>query len=203
MSGPSSHAFLYERIKEDLLQGAAEATERIDLAQIADHHRISVTPVREVMFQLIGERIVELNELGGFRLPRLSADRLRALYMWQGQHLLTIVGLLPEPGLARTLQPTQQRLERTTDDTALFGALTRDLAAATGNSELLELTAAARDRLASATRAELLLFPDVRREIRSIARTDIANVRHNVRRRLLAYHRRRAEHAEQIASLIA
>lgn len=202
---PPGRERLYESLKAAVVNGMFRHGERIDVLKAADRHRVSVTPVREVLFQLIGERLVDPHPDGGFRAAVPDAAALAHLYAWNGHLLLAAIHLLPEPVVLRAVRTISAPLA--TSSSAPVPDLTARvflaLGEATGNPEFGAQITSANDRLRRARLAEEKLFADDRRELRSLVRTDGLDVKKNVRRRLLAYHRRRIERAAQIEALIA
>lgn len=202
---PLTHEYLFDQIKRRLLDGEFAQAEKIDLPQLADAFRVSVTPVRDVLLELVGERLVERHPLGGFRPFALTAPALRDLYAWNGQHLLAALHVLSEPVIRQTIAPVAQSLATHAGESPLdlIERLSVAIASATGNEEMVFQVIAANERLRLARIAERTHFGVQDRELQSLVRTGGVNVQKNVRRRLLAYHRRRVEHASQIAALIA
>lgn len=199
---PSSD-FLYDQVKARLLAGEMPRKERIDLQTLADRYRVSVTPIREMMFRLTGERLVEPFDFGGFQPKSPDASELQQLYAWNGQHLLAAAHLLPDPVMRQVLTPYAATLQADrADPVAVIERVSLAIGAATGNVEFVAHIANANDRLHRSRRAEALLFADLPRELRSIIKINGFDVRNNVRRRLTAYHRRRVEAAPQIAALV-
>lgn len=200
---PLSHADLRERIKSDLLDGRLARDQRIDLQQLADRFRLSVTPIRDVLFELTGERLIEPHRAGGFQPLTPSARQLRDLYDWNLHHLLAAIHLLPDPIMRKVVKPFTNRIGAASVDAADEAArLFLTIGAATGNAEFATQIARANDRLHQARQVEGRLFQDRVRELASIVKSNGFDVRKNVRRRVSAYHRRRAERSAQIAALL-
>ena len=75
---------VYEGLKRLLLSGDHVPGERIELARFAEELASSVTPVRDALHRLAGERLIEMRTGDGFHLPMVTESALRALYAWTG-----------------------------------------------------------------------------------------------------------------------
>lgn len=196
---------VYLALKSDLLSDGHRAGARIDLQRVADRHRASTTPVREAIHRLIGERLVEPHDDGGFRIALPGPPQLLDLYMWNAQHLLAAVHMTRPADLGRALETHHHQLtgqglqEPVAIIAALFGAIGR----ATGNSEFLLQIEAANDRLFHPRLAEARYFGDASRELRILTQSGGSSVQASARRRLIAYHRRRIQHVSQIAHILS
>lgn len=196
--------YLLAEVKKLVSNGGFARDTRIDLQSLADRFKVSVTPIRDILHQLVGERLVSHHPFGGFQVVTPDAVALQHLYAWNGQHLLSALHLLSEPVIRQTILPIAQTLAATEAPNSLF-LIERFAVAvgeATGNSEFVAQIEAANDRLHRPRLAEMTLFGDRDRELQSLVKSNGLNVQKNVRRRLLAYHRRRVEQAPQIAALI-
>jgi len=74
-----AHVFepTYQGLKERLKTGLWPMGMRLETAKLADELGVSVTPVRDSLNRLVGERLVELWPGEGYRVARIS-ERLRA-----------------------------------------------------------------------------------------------------------------------------
>jgi DNA-binding GntR family transcriptional regulator len=196
---------IYRALKEEYLSGAYRTGMRIDLQSLADRHRASVTPVREAIYRLIGERMFEAHPDGGFRIILPDPTRLTHLYAWNLQHLLAALHVTGEAALHQALE-TLQHLGPGTErvaQTRAIGTVFRVIGEATGNLEFVEQIEAANERLFYPRLAEAMIFKDLPREFGALSDAGGMNVQKNLRRRIIAYHRRRIEHVAQIALLIS
>jgi DNA-binding GntR family transcriptional regulator len=196
---------IYRALKDEYLSGAYHLGGRIDLQPLADRHRASVTPVREAIYRLIGERLFEAHPDGGFRIARPEPARLTHLYAWNLQHLLAALHVTGEAALRQALQ-TLRHLVPGTDRIAQIhatGMVFRVIGEATGNLEFAEQVEAANARLFYPRLAEAMIFKDLVRESRALSDPGTMNVQKILRRRIIAYHRRRIEHVAQIALLLS
>ncbi|MEO9130018.1 MAG: GntR family transcriptional regulator [Sphingomonas sp.] len=93
----------YAALKQMLRDGVFAPGARLEAIRLADELGVSMTPVRDVLHRLAGERLVEASSREGFHVPRLSEAGLRDLYEWNSA-LLSIAartmraGAEEEPG---------------------------------------------------------------------------------------------------------
>ena len=84
-SDPLTTLRVYERIKAEIIGGRfpprAVLVERV----LASEYRVSVSPVRNGAYRLLGEGLLELHPGGGFQIPDIEEPALRDLYFWHGQ----------------------------------------------------------------------------------------------------------------------
>ena len=204
MDDLSVHRRLYGSIRRGLPELGSPALGRIAALKVADANRVSVTPVREVLFRLAGERLVDLHPDGGFSLPALDARALADLDAWNGHHLLAALHLLPEGVVGSVMTRAGGHVPvRHIEVVDRIEDLFEELGRATGNGEFVSQIDTASARLRAARLVEDRLFPDTGRELRSMVRRVVSDAKANVRRRIHAYHRRRVEHAGQLAALLS
>lgn len=195
---------VYRAIKANLLQGAYSAGARLEIPALAELHSASQTPVREVLGRLLGEGLVEHREEGGYRLWRPDAEHLRDLYFWNAQHLLAALHVLTESAVVRALEPLRPRTAAKTivEQVSLTAQMFQAIGDATGNSEFSGRIRNTNERLQSIRLAEGELFKDIGTEAARILALGRFNVQKSVRRKLLAYHRRRIERVPQIIAAL-
>lgn len=152
---------VYTSVKEQILSGHIASGDRLEVKAIAYDERTSITPVRDAIHRLVGERLLELQAHGGFQVPILSEAGLRDLYAWHFQLVLLAVGERP---LRNTVQPSS--LEMLGDgagdmpivdltETIFVGIFNRS-----GNRELRAAAAAATERLRPVRHAEARIISD-------------------------------------------
>lgn len=69
-------------LKQQLRNGAYPAGFRLEANRLAEELGVSMTPVRDVLHRLVGERLVASSSGEGFHVPRFSEQSLRDLYEW-------------------------------------------------------------------------------------------------------------------------
>ena len=188
MTPPGTFDRVYAAIRQRLREGLYRPGDRLEPALLSDELNASVTPVRDALHRLTGERLVEAPRHEGFRVPQLSEARLRHLYAW---HLdLLLLALMRRRGGASdapqsaaptaAMDPHEQRR-------AMFTAIARS----TGNPEHMAALDSVAERLQPLTRLEDLLLDEVEIEADAIFQALRLGDRRQLRRRLVNYHRRR------------
>ncbi len=87
-----SAELLYRVIREDIINGRLEASDRLVVGDLAKRHGTSTTPVREVLQLLRGEGLVIFTRNRGARVRPIDQDFIRDIYE---------IGVLIEPVLTR------------------------------------------------------------------------------------------------------
>ncbi len=207
MSIAGVHERIYAALRGDFLAGVFRPSVKLNLGGYARRHDTSMTPVREAAFRLVGEQLLEPHPDNGFRIYLPDALRLLQLYAWNGQHLLAALHMTSTAALHAALAPFRAQtrawepITSETDRIALVhatGDLFRAIGSASGNVEFVHCIEAANARLLYLRLAETRVFKDSARELSRLIKGGDLDVENNVRRRILAYHRRRIEQASQI-----
>ena len=133
----------YATLKQMLRDGVFAPGSRLEANRLADDIGVSMTPVRDVLHRLVGERLVEASNRDGFRVPRFTEASLRDLYAWNAA-LLTLATRTAqrsgEESATRPLWDIPAGAER-------VGALSARLAEAGPNHEIGQAIASVNDRL--------------------------------------------------------
>lgn len=157
MNAGSIFERVYRSIKAELLRGAYRPGETLEPRLLAERYFASVTPIRDALHRLAGERLVEASPHDGFRVPLMTENGLRDLYAWQEQLALLAVRLArPREQAPLTFSGTEVERARN---------LFTKLAARTGAAELEAATAQACDRLEPVRHAEAQLLADLDEEL--------------------------------------
>lgn len=174
----------YHSLKQRLMDGAWPLGLRLDATRLADDFGVSVTPVRDCLNRLVGERLVDFRPQEGYRVARLSERDLRDLFGFVAA-LLDLAVTAPRPwDIADEAWP--DGLDHVGRTAALFSAI----ASLAGNTILSETMDALGDRLNATRRLELGLFPDAEQEIAELM-LRLACGNGQLREGLAAYHARR------------
>lgn len=187
MSPGSTFERVYGEIKRMLVEGELPAGAAIEPAMIGKEIAASITPVRDALHRLTGERLVEAPNHNGFRVPIPTEAALRDLYQWNG----LVLGLA-----AKRLAPDPQTgvIEEGgagSDIVASTAALFLSVAHAGGSVELAITVRSLNDRLATARRAEVAALPAMSDELSGLATIVAAGDRTALAAALTRYHRRR------------
>jgi DNA-binding GntR family transcriptional regulator len=188
MSPAGTFERVYAAIKDQLQRGMFGPGERLEPAALGYQLNSSVTPVRDALHRLTGERLVESPRHDGFRAPMLTETALRHLYAWHRDLLLLALArrtLAPVPGPAG--EDDQQAAGLDDRRNALFLAL----AASGGNPEHVLAFTSLLERMAPVQRLEDKFLDALGPEIATIAGAVEAGDRKTLRSSLVRYHRRR------------
>ena len=198
-AGPRS-AQAYDDLKRLVLSGTIAPGERLDPARLADDLVAGVTPVREALLRLAGERLVDIRLNTGFHLPVMTETILIDLYRLSFE-LLRLALAVPagrEPAAPISFLPIILPASSYAESAAsLFLAI----ADSAQRPELLAQLITINDRLASARAAEGLLFGDAMEELESINSTKY-ETRSACIRSIRTYHNKRTTHARVLVSEI-
>lgn len=74
---PASSAEVYDDMRGRLVIGSFRAGERLRSESLRNHYRCSASTIREVLFRLSCDGLVDFIDQKGFRVPRASRDLLR------------------------------------------------------------------------------------------------------------------------------
>lgn len=170
----------YAALREMLRTGQLPTGSRLEAARLAEELGVSMTPVRDVLHRLVGERLVEASSGEGFHVPRPSESELRDLYEWNAALLSMAVR-------------TTSAAIRTTEDALLAESLpdrTSELfarfAESVANAELRGAILAIGDRIHPYRMIEPHVLDADDGELAGIARADRSQVqairRYHVRR---------------------
>lgn len=193
-----AHVFepTYEAIKRRLMTGEWASGTRIEAARLADDLGVSVTPVRDSLYRLNGERMVDFAPGEGFHVHRLTETEFRDLLELHLILLLAALATAPK-GSATSVPADQPYPDRVAD---LFLAI----AERSANSEIVASIAAIGDRLQLSRHFDAIILAGVEAEVEAIAIAFAdAEPQTQVRGLMLRYHERRAHEAASYARTLA
>lgn len=156
-----AHVFepTYQGLKARLKAGTWPMGMRLEATKLADELGVSITPVRDSLNRLVGERMVELWPGEGYRVARFNERLLRDLFVFNRDLLSrAVVAMVPsdmtndQSGMP---PPYPERVAR------LFS----DIAAASGSVIVVETILAINDRLHPARCLDRELIPQCDLEI--------------------------------------
>lgn len=183
MSPGATFERVYGAIKQMLLDGELPPGTPIEPAVIGRDIAASITPVRDALHRLTGERLVEAPNHNGFRVPLLSEAALRDLYQWNGR----VLGLA-----ARQVQPASDtHLQHSGSIEEITATLFLRVAQAAESAELVATVRSLNDRLTIVRRAEVATLPAIADEITGLGSIIAAGDRIALTAALTRYHRRR------------
>lgn len=185
---PGTFERVYAAIKQQLREGVFRPGERLEPAVLSEELNASVTPVRDALHRLTGERLVEAPRHEGFRAPMLTETMLRHLYAWHRDLLLLAI-------LNRRAEIAQPNAwPDAPGETASYEQRNHvflALAQATNNPEHLIAMRTLTERPEPVQRLEDALLDAVEEETAQIVAALQKRDRTALRRSLVHYHRRR------------
>lgn len=189
MTPPGTFERVYAALKQRLREGAYRPGQRLEPAALSDDLNASVTPVRDALHRLTGERLVEAPRHEGFRVPMLTETTLRQLYAWHRDLLLLALMSHRSAAAAHELTVDDAGSHSSLQErqNALFTALVRS----GGNSEHVAALEALNERLQPVQQLEDRFLDATEQETREIVEALRADDRRALRRSLIRYHRRR------------
>jgi hypothetical protein len=104
MSPGATFERVYTELRRMLAEGELPPGSPIEPAAVGRQIASSITPVRDALHRLTGERLVEAPNHNGFRVPLITEAELRDLYQWHAQLLILA---------ARQIRPSQAAVEAT------------------------------------------------------------------------------------------
>jgi DNA-binding GntR family transcriptional regulator len=197
MTPPGTFDRVYAAIRQRLREGLYRPGDRLEPAQLSDELNASVTPVRDALHRLTGERLVEAPRHEGFRAPMMTETLLRHLYAWHLDLLLLAV-LKHRAPPAAGIQPDEDGMPAATHEqqNALFLAIARSA----GNPEHVAALEALGHRLEPVQRFEHVFLDETAAETEDIVRALEGRDRRALRTSLIRYHRRRERIVPQLLS---
>ncbi len=187
---------VYDAIRHEVEAARFLPGDHLEPFHLADRFNSSVTPVRDALQRLVGERLIEATPGEGFRMPLFTEMALRQLYEWNGQ-LLQLA--LKKQEVA--VDPGDWAGQSAHDDVSLAGRTSRLFAAIAGrngNCELLIAIQSLNSRLSMVRCLEADLLANVHEELRGIENHLAQDELAALRRAVHSYHRRRQRIADRL-----
>jgi DNA-binding GntR family transcriptional regulator len=183
----------YTALKQRLLGGAYPMGFRLEAGPIADDIHVSVTPVREALHRLAGQRLVSAVTGDGFYVPILNEAAIRDLLSWNAH--LSLHALRGRHWPTDILAPIEQ-----CDLAERAANLFRSIAAVSESGELFAAISLNNDRLAPLRKADGAIFIDVVDELSNMENA-LAGHNRELFHLLRTYHRRRKHAAIKMKHL--
>jgi len=187
MSPGQTFERVYLALKEQLRSGRHLPGAQLEPAVLTDELCSSVTPIRDALHRLVGERLVEAPRNDGFRVPILNEFGLRQLYGWQTALLRLAVAELSSQQTDRAAESDGSAQVEPSDAEDPFLALARG----TLNSELGAALLNACDRLAHLRELEERFIPGREEELEQLRVLTNTHDSSGFRNAIAAFSRRR------------
>lgn len=185
----------YDALRRRLLTGLWSSGYRIEAGRLAGELGVSMTPVRDALYRLTGERLVQSMPGDGFHVPVLVESEFRALLDWH--HKLLTMALRAHRGPFPATEVPQGRDGIGERTALLFGAI----ASTAGNVELDWALNNAAARLGPFRRHEDQALPGVDEELCLFEELVRGAPRPAMNRAIDHYHQRRSGHAANLTRL--
>lgn len=185
----------YTAIKQKLLDGAWPPGSRLESVRIADLVGVSMTPVRDSLNRLVGERLVDLRPGFGFHVPRLCTFDLRDLLELNLSLVSFAVKRMGQAGITGigTGEPDLALRSR-----ALFSGI----AAAARNEALEDAIESLGDRLHPFRRIEVEVLGDVEQEVADLEALLMNAPGRETVVAIRRYHQRRISAAPRLVAML-
>lgn len=189
----------YQRLKSGILAGEYRPGISLNLQKLGDEFGTSITPIRDAIHRMVGERLLAVVPGGGFHIPVPTVQELRDLYHWHEQ--LIRQALRATISAARFAEladdvPAETAGKEFVACTAHFFML---VAALPVNREIAYAVANASDRLSLARLREPLIIKAMSCELGKLVSLAKAGRGDAVRTAVREYHRRRLRRINRIA----
>ena len=152
----------YEAIRNHIMTGAWPMGHRLEAGRLAEELGVSITPVRDALNRLVGERLVDLVPGIGFHVPHMTERGLRDLLELNLMLLLGAVQMGAASDGPVAAEPMAAEHAVRTD--ALFSRI----AALSGNAEWIDFVRAISARLHVTRLHEILVLPSAARDLELI-----------------------------------
>lgn len=193
MNAGATSVRVYEALKQRIMDHEFGPGARLDPAALAEQLASSTTPVREALYELLGEKLVETRLGGGFFIPLLDEPALKDLYAWSGELIALSVRSWPKgPAILDLAQiqsaPPEQRI----------GPLFHAIARRSRNREHALAVDGLNARLQAVRRLEAQVVGEVGTELSMMEDAAARADREALRKLSASYHRRRRRLAARI-----
>lgn len=114
----TAHEYVYESLREAILEGTLRGGDRLVLSSIAASHSVSSTPVRDALRDLAHEGLVVLDAGRGAEVRKIDFDEVADVYQIRELLEPLLVGWAAEritDGELDTLRELQEQMEAETD----------------------------------------------------------------------------------------
>jgi GntR family carbon starvation induced transcriptional regulator len=71
---------IFQRLRHDLLHGAFAPGMKLQMDDLKERYQVGYSPLREALFRLVSNGLVQFEEQCGFSVPELSIEELYDIY---------------------------------------------------------------------------------------------------------------------------
>ncbi|QNG48549.1 GntR family transcriptional regulator [Sphingobium yanoikuyae] len=123
---------VHREIKQRILAGKYASGTSLTVQSLADIFGTSISPVRDALNRLVGERLVEIQPAGGFMLPEITSARAYNLYSLHADLVRMVVKVMA--GIDTLEPPPSYLSDQTADGPAVAAATSQFFALLAGFS---------------------------------------------------------------------
>lgn len=194
---------VYAMMKADIVRGRFPPRTLLVERALADDYGASVTPIRNVAYQLVGERLLSLHSGGGYEIPAVTADSLRQLYSWHSQLIRMVLNAkrLGEGMTELTVVSVESPspiFEVAVAAEDLFSAI----ATLSPNVEHRKAVQSAAERLHAPRRMEATILNGTVEELAAVQALTAEGRRSDLVSAIWAYHRRRLRRVTELVAAL-
>ena len=183
------------KLKQMLVEGVWPPGEKLEALRLADELGVSMTPVRDCLNRLVGERLVDMKPGEGYRVPRISEKALR--------DMLAVNAALLELALVDRSEEWSDGEYKSENSTYAdrVGSFFDFIASLYGNIIIVEIVRSLNERMHAVRMKEPLVIPDTMQEIEELEQL---STKHDtgLRNKLQTYHQRRRAKVSALIDLL-
>lgn len=188
---PIAADHVYRLLKSDIMAGHHAPSSSLNVHQIAVAIGVSISPVRDAMERLVGERLIAARRGGGFQVPAVTQAGLRDLYLWHSELARRAVRAGAKIEFPDDLVKRSARQDDFWDITSATAAFFGAIAATVDNEEHRLALEAAGARLHAPRLREGRFIKDRGVELQRLVTQSITGGESQLRKAIGVYHRRR------------
>ena len=184
-----------KKLKQMLMEGVWPPGEKLEALRLADELGISMTPVRDCLNRLVGERLVDMTHGEGYRVPRMSEKDFRDM-------LAVNAALLDLALVARSEESSDVEFKSENSPYAdRVGSFFDFMASLSGNVIIMETVRSLNERMHAGRMKEPVVIPDTLQELKELEQLATKQDA-GLGNKLQIYHQRRRTNASALIDLI-
>ena len=193
---------VYVALKALIASGRFIPGDRLDFVALGEALQVSITPVRDALYRLMGEGLVVAGQPDGFAMPPMLEADLRDLYAWTRELLLLGLRLTP-PDRSGWQEVDALTGFESENSARAVAALFTFVVEQAGNTEHLGAIGRANDRLAAVRSIEADIVADAPADIVALLAAVRSGSTGMIRRQVIAYHRKRLRAVRELVPALS
>ena len=170
--------------------------QKAEALRLADELGISMTPVRDCLNRLVGERLVDMKPGEGYRVPQISEKALRDMFAVNVALLEFALVYRSDEWSDRIFKPENSAYADR------VGSVFDFMASLSGNVIIIEIVRSLNERMHAVRMKEPLVIPDAGQEIEELERFS-AKQDSGLGNKLQTYHQRRRAKVSALIDLLS